>query len=103
MKPIPKPIEQKILELKSIEIKLGNLPSEIWTVGDLQKRAFDDASHQNMSQLNNRSESLFVEICEALDEIHFTHAEIAAAVNASLKFDGGPKYCSETEVNEALS
>lgn len=101
-KPIPTSIQDKILLLKKLETDLGNLPPETFTVNELSKRAFDTNFSQTAAQMEAHTERLFGTICEEMHTLGFSNEEIAAAVNAQLKYDGGPKYCSAAEVAEAL-
>lgn len=102
-KTVPSEVEQKILELKSLEIKLGNLPSETWTVTDLQKRAFENSFHTDAKSMSVKTETLFADICEELARHNFSHTEIADIINLHLKFERGPKYCSAQEVADTLT
>lgn len=102
-KTIPAPILTKIELLKQLETDLGVLPPENLTVTELHKKTMDPQYRETRTTLQNRTETLFAEICEDLDERGFSAEDIAAAVNSVLKYEGGPRYCSSEEVEEALS
>ncbi len=99
---IPDNIKNKIVDLKKLETLLGHLPSENWTVSELQKRT-EDTSHQtSLVQLEAHTETLFAQICDELVEHKFNYTEIALAINKELSSAGGIKYCNEIEVRDAL-
>ena len=102
IKPVPENIKNKILDLKAIEIKLGHLPPENWTVGELYSRLEDKNYPQSASQMQKQTEVLFAEICEELVNHKFTYSEIVQEINSQLCYISGPKYCNEDEVKEAL-
>lgn len=102
IKQIPENIKNKILDLKTIETKLGHLPPENWKVGDLHSRVTDKNIQQSVSQMEKQTEVLFAEICEELASRNFSYAEIVQEINSQLCYVGGPKYCNEEEVMEAL-
>ena len=101
-KNLPENIKRKILELKKLETLLGHLPSENWTVSELQKRTEDSSHQQSLVQMEAQTENLFAEICDELVDHKFNYAEIAQAINLVLSQSGGIKYCNEMEVREAL-
>ncbi|APJ03156.1 hypothetical protein [Silvanigrella aquatica] len=101
-KQIPENIKNKILELKALETKLGHLPPENWTVGELYSRIENQNYSQSATQMEKQTEILFAEICEELVIHNFDYSEIVKEVNAQLCYTGGPKYCNEEEVVEAL-
>lgn len=101
-KNLPENIKNKILDLKKIETLLGHLPSENWTVSELQKRAEDSSHQQSLVQMEAKTEILFAEICDELLEHQFNYSEIADTINSLLSQSGGIKYCNEVEVREAL-
>jgi hypothetical protein len=102
-KNIPDTVKNKIMDLKKIEMSLGHLPNETWTVEELQKRTADSSHQQSLAQMEARSEILFAEICDELVEHHFNYSEIALAINEILISSvGSLKYCNEIEVREAL-
>ena len=102
-KTVPAAIQTKIELLKQIETDLGLLPPDNLSVNDLHKRTMDPQYRETRSVLQAKTEVLFAEICEDMDERGFSSGDIAAAVNAVLKYEGGPRYCSAEEVEEALS
>jgi hypothetical protein len=102
IKSVPENIKNKILDLKAIETKLGHLPPENWSVGELYSRLEDKKYLQSISQMEKQTEILFAEICEELLNHNFTYTEIVHEVNEQLCYVGGPKYCNEKEVQDAL-
>lgn len=101
-KPVPGSVRDKIALLKKLEMDLGVLPPEDWTLTELQKRVFSQDFESRQQNITDRTEDLFAEICEDLDDHGFSAEQIAAAINAELKYEGGPRYCSAEEVKEAL-
>ncbi len=101
-KNIPESIQNKILELKNLEIRLGHLPSVTWTVNELQNRMEDSLYKDSLEQMEVGTEKLFAEICDELLQHQFTYLEIASAINSVLTKESGLKYCNEIEVKEAL-
>ncbi|BBH52407.1 hypothetical protein [Fluviispira sanaruensis] len=102
LKKIPDTIHKKIIELKQIETKLGHLPPDNWKVGELFNRIDNPDYYQSFVLMEKQTELLFSEICEDLRARNFDNAEIVQAINAELFYEGGPKYCNEQEVLEAL-
>ncbi len=102
IKQVPENIKNKILDLKAVETKLGHLPPDNWTVGELFSRLDDKGYQQSASQMEKQTEILFAQICEELVNHKFTYSEIVQEVNSQLCYVGGPKYCNEEEVKEAL-
>ncbi|WP_186645789.1 hypothetical protein [Fluviispira vulneris] len=102
LKKIPDSIHKKIIELKHIETKLGHLPPDNWKVGELFNRIDNPDYYQSFVQLEKQTELLFSEICEDLKVRNFEILEIVSAINAELFYEGGPKYCNESEVLDAL-
>lgn len=101
-KAVPQAIKNKIIELRDIEITLGHLPPESWTLNALQERVDSEKFKHSSVQLAAQTETLFSEICEELTEVNFKPADIANIINADLCYTGGPRYCNESEVREAL-
>ncbi len=101
-KVVPENISVKILELKKLETLLGHLPSENWTVSELQKRLDDTEHQQSLVQMEAQTEILFAEICDDLIDHKFDYSEIAKMINQTLSSTGRIKYCNESEVREAL-
>jgi hypothetical protein len=101
-KQVPEIIKNKILELKAIETKLGHLPPENWNVGELFSRIENSNYHQSIAQMEKQTEILFMEICEELFKYNFEYSDIVKEINSVLCYLGGPKYCNEDEVMEAL-
>jgi hypothetical protein len=95
-------IKNKILELKDLEANLGHLPVEKKTLGDLYQKIENSFYERSVEQLERQTEILFAEICEALFERNFNFSEISKEINKILYYIGGPKYCNEEEVKEAL-
>lgn len=101
-KNVPENITGKIQDLRRLEMLLGHLPNENWTVNELQKRTEDASYQQSLSQMETKTELLFAEICEELMQHNFSDAEIAQAINSEISLLGKMKYCNEIEVREAL-
>ncbi len=101
-KKIPENIKEKIENLKKLETLLGHLPSENWTVSELQKRTEDFSHQQSLVQIQAQTEILFAEICDDLLDNKYNYSEIAFAINDILAPKNGMKYCNELEVKEAL-
>lgn len=101
-KEVPQAIKNKIVELRDIEITLGHLPPENWTLNALQERMDSEKFKLSRVQLSAHTETLFSEICEELTAIDFKPDEIANTINATLSYTGGPRYCNESEVSETL-
>lgn len=99
---VPENIKNKILELKAIETKLGHLPPENWTVGELFSRIENSDYHHSIVQMEKQTEIIFNEICEELFRFNFEYSDIVKEINSVLCYVGGPKYCNEAEVMEAL-
>lgn len=102
IKKVPENIKNKILDLKAIEIKLGHLPLETWTVGELYSKLDNKNDSQSVSQMEKQTEILFAEICEELLNHNFIYSEIAQEINSQLCYAGWTKYCNEEEVKEVL-
>lgn len=101
-KTVPEFVHTKILELKEIETRLGHLPTETFAVSDLHKRYTDPSQLSHATLMEQRTETLFREIAGDLSDCGWTHAEISEAINQVVRYDGGPRYCSEDEVSEVL-
>lgn len=101
-KNVPENIQKKIIDLKKLETLLGHLPSETWTVNELQKRTEDTQHQHSLVQMEAQTEILFSEICDELLEHKFDYKEIASAINDILAKNSTLKYCNEVEVREAL-
>lgn len=101
-KTVPEAVHSKILELKSIETRLGHLPTETFAVSDLHKRFSDPTELSHSTVLEQRTEILFREIAGELHDGGWSLSEIAQAINTTVFYAGGPKYCNEEEVSEVL-
>lgn len=101
-KTVPESIHAKTIELKEIETRLGHLPAETWAVSELHKRFSDPGQLAHSSFLEQRTELLFREIVGELHDLGWSLGEIAQAVNTTVSYVGGPKYCNEDEVAEVL-
>ena len=99
---IPKIVFDKLEELKNIEIVLGHIPPESWTIRELYKKIEEKREELGSDHLETQTEILFTEVCKILDNLKFNESEIANAVNSVVKYERGPKYCNETEVRNAL-
>ncbi|MEN9528763.1 MAG: hypothetical protein RI932_636 [Pseudomonadota bacterium] len=101
-KTVPESIHAKILELREIETRLGHLPTETFAVSDLHKRFTDPSQLSHVSFMEQRTENLFREISGELHDCGWTLSEIVQAINSTVCYAGGPKYCNEDEVAEVL-
>ncbi|MEN9826867.1 MAG: hypothetical protein RI953_2612 [Pseudomonadota bacterium] len=101
-KTVPESIHIKTLELREIETRLGHLPAETFAVSDLHKRYSDPSQLSHVSMLEQRTETLFREITGELHDLGWTLSEIVQAINSTVCYAGGPKYCNEEEVAEVL-
>jgi hypothetical protein len=101
-KVVPESIHLKTIELKEIETRLGHLPAESWVVSDLHKRFSDPSQLAHSTVLEQRTELLFREIVGELHDLGWSPSEIAQAINTTVFYAGGPKYCNEDEVAEVL-
>ena len=101
-KTVPEAIHHKTLELREIETRLGHLPAETWAVTDLHKRFADPDQLAHSSLLEQRTETLFREIAGELHDLGWTPSEIVQAINTTVCYAGGPRYCNEEEVAEVL-
>jgi hypothetical protein len=101
-KTVPESIHQKTLELKEIETRLGHLPAETWAVSDLHKRFTDPEHLSHSSVMEQRTETLFREIAGELHDLGWTPSEIVKAINLTICYAGGPRYCNEEEVSEVI-
>jgi hypothetical protein len=101
-KPIPQTFIDKIVHLRDLEITLGHLPANEWSMQELTRRINDPKYPEHASQMSRATEAVFSEVCHGLTAIQFSPAEIAAIINSHLRYSGGPKYCNESEVQEAL-
>jgi hypothetical protein len=95
-------IQEKILRLKTLETKLGHLPPDEISIKELHERVLDPQFETHASQLQQQTELLFGDICDELFEAGLTPEQIADAVNAELRYPGGPKYCDALEVKDCL-
>jgi hypothetical protein len=95
-------IQEKILRLKTLETKLGHLPPDEISIKELHERVLDPQFETHASQLQQQTELLFGDICDELLEAGLTPEQIADAVNAELRYPGGPKYCDALEVKDCL-
>lgn len=94
----------KIHELRRLETLLGHLPPDEWSLKDLIKKTEEDRSGQtgfHARQLEQQTELLFGDICDELSLAGLSAAQIAGVINTHLRYEGGPRYCSEEEVKEA--
>jgi hypothetical protein len=98
---IPETVQKKIDELRTLETELGHLPPETWAIDKLQRRVDPDFPF-HAAQMEQQTELLFGDICDDLAELGVQPSEIADLINASVHYTGGPKYCNEMEVREAL-
>ncbi len=97
-----KRVQEKIATLRKLETQLGHLPPDEWALKELSKRSNSSEYAAHSKQLEQQTETLFGEICEDLSAAGFSPTAIAETINADLKYEGGPRYCDETEVKECL-
>lgn len=101
-KPVPNTFIEKIVHLRDLEITLGHLPPNEWSMQDLTRRINDPKYPEHASQMERATDAVFSEVCHGLTAIQFSPLEISMIINSHLKYPGGPKYCNENEVLEAL-
>jgi hypothetical protein len=98
-------VQAKIMELRRIETHLGHLPPDEWSLKDLVKRTAEERAAQSSlhaRQLEQQTELLFGDICDELSLAGLTARQIADVINQQLRYEGGPRYCSEEEVKDVL-
>ena len=99
---VPAEVIQKIRELREVEVTLGHLPPAEWQMAELLRRTQDPHHAEALEDLETQSDDLFFEVCEMLHKNNWTFEAIAQAINATLNYEGGPRYCSADEVKECL-
>jgi hypothetical protein len=99
---VPARIADKITKLKHLETRLGHLPPDEFSLRELHERVSDPQFEAHASQLEQQTELLFGDICDELYEAGFSAEQIADAINADLRYPGGPKYCNAAEVGSCL-
>lgn len=95
-------IQKMVLELRCLEVTLGNLPPENWALPKLHKKVNDPNFAAFSSKAEARTEELFRDICAELADQGYSPEQIAEYVNTELSYPDGLKYCSEAEVREML-
>lgn len=95
--------ETMLSQLLSLEVKLGNLPDDPkWQTrsgSDLLRSLESDDLIQVSDEI---VDTTFCEIVRKLVAEDFTVRSIVNIINARVGYEGGPPYCNEEEVKEAL-
>ncbi len=99
---IPAGVEEWIVQLRDVEVALGNIPKpQAWESKLLD--AFVQESMGGERPLSDAvADHLFLRISTALDRAGFSATQTADLINATVLYKGGPKYCDASEVTEAL-
>jgi hypothetical protein len=95
--------QEMIDQLRQIEIYLGNIPKSLsWESAPLEliaKRSF----HKDQATFTEEKAHLvFCKIVKRLVQEGASHKEIADWINARIGYKGGPKYCDDNDIMEAL-
>ena len=91
-------------QLRQVEIILGHVPKAI----EWQSQMLKDVNKKILAEQagpisDEHSELLFGRVSRGLIKEGFTAAEICTFMNARIGYKGGPKYCDESEVQDALN
>ena len=90
-------------QLLQVEIFLGNIPKSLeWSserIEQVQRKLYSD---EKGTMTDEVAEILFQRICKGLKVDNFSDLEIADFVNSRVAYKGGPKYCNESDIKEAL-
>jgi hypothetical protein len=94
-----------IVQLKELEIRLGNIPESLtWQTGDLDTLAARVQGETDLLDTeHDMSETLFRKIVHQLAREDFEPEEIATFINSRVGYKGGPPYCNAAEVRAELS
>lgn len=96
--------DSKIMNLRQVEIFLGNIPKTAnWKSDHLNKISGDEVRSNYPGLNDSTTDMLFSQISRQLSSEGFTPEQIAQFVNARICYEGGPTYCSADEVSDALS
>ena len=103
-KDCPRWAVEQIGQLRQIEVFLGNIPAtEDWKSDHLTKISAQRLSVEYPGLNDNTAAMLFRRIVLGLEKEGFSTAWIARMINARCGYSGGPTYCDEKEVTEALA
>lgn len=94
-------IEKKIMSLRNIELVLGNLPRDKFTLSELFSKD-EEFSQQKMEDLTSHAESLFLVICKSFSKEGYNASKTCKIINTYFETDGFLKYCDENDVKDAL-
>ena len=90
-------------QLRQVEIILGNVPKAIeWQssmLKDVNKKIFAEQAGPISEE---HAELLFGRVARGLVKEGFSKEDICTFINARIGYKGGPKYCDESEVQDAL-
>lgn len=99
----PEWASEQIHHLRQIEIFLGHIPSsEGWKSDHLSNLSKHQLASEYPGLSDDTSMMLFRRIVTKLRDEGFPASVISEFINARCGYTGGPKYCNEEEVNEAL-
>lgn len=99
----PEWAETQIAQLREVEIYLGNIPKTAeWKSSHLNEIARRSLSSEHSSINEQTSELVFTKIVRSLHHDGFTSAQIESFINDRVSYQGGPKYCDRSEIEDAL-
>ena len=93
-------IEEKIIALRNIELLLGNIPRDKFSLSEILTMD-EEINQQKMEGLSSQAESLFITICRKFFKEGYSALEISKIINSYFETDGLLKYCDENEVKDA--
>jgi hypothetical protein len=93
-------IEEKIIALRNIELLLGNIPRDKFSLSEILTQD-EDINRQKMEDLSSKAESLFISICRKCFKEGYSALKISKIINSYFETDGFLKYCDENEVKDA--
>ncbi|MBC62685.1 MAG: hypothetical protein CMP11_09565 [Zetaproteobacteria bacterium] len=90
-------------QLKEIEIFLGNIPREKNWQSDYAKKVLNKILNEERPVLTDaHTQTVFNKIVKDLSHEGYGPDNIANFINSGISYEGGPPYCNEAEVREAL-
>lgn len=96
--------DSKIMNLRQVEIFLGNIPKTAnWKSDHLNKISGEEVRSNYPGLSDATADMLFSQISRQLSSEGYSHDQIATFVNSRISYEGGPSYCSAKEVSEAIS
>ena len=95
--------KEQIAQLREVEIYLGNIPKALeWKSSHLNDIAKRSLSKEYSSINEQTSELVFAKIVKSLRHEGFSTAEIEQFINRRISFEGGPKYCDSSEIEQVF-